>query len=107
MGMVQSGKTVSMLTLISLAMGSGYNFFILLAGGKESLKIQTQDRIREMFGLNNGGYFEEIQNNISIYSPTDSFSYISLKGGGATILKPRDPFSFFLGYPLASSNISC
>jgi hypothetical protein len=91
MGMVQSGKTVSMLTLISLAMGSGYNFFILLAGGKESLKIQTQDRIREMFGLNNGGYFEEIQNNISIYSPTDSFSYISLKGGGATNLKPRDP----------------
>lgn len=91
MGMVQSGKTVSMLTLISLAMGSGYNFFILLAGGKESLKVQTQDRIREMFGLNNGGYYEEIQNNISIYSPTDSYSYIGLKGGGATILKPRDP----------------
>ena len=91
MGMVQSGKTVSMLSLISLAMGSGYNFFILLAGGKESLKVQTQDRIREMFGLNNGGYFEEIQNNVSIYSPTDTFSYIDLKGGGATNLKPRDP----------------
>ena len=91
MGMVQSGKTVSMLTLISLAMGSGYNFFILLAGGKESLKIQTQDRIREMFGLNNGGYYEEIQNNISIFSPTDRFSYIELRGSGAQNLKPRDP----------------
>ena len=55
-GMVQSGKTVSMLTLIGQARAVGYRIFIVLAGEKNSLREQTQKRINECFGLNVGGY---------------------------------------------------
>lgn len=55
-GMVQSGKTVSMLTLMGQAMATGYRIFIILAGEKNSLREQTQKRINECFGLNVGGY---------------------------------------------------
>ncbi len=55
-GMVQSGKTVSMLTLMGQAKAAGYRIFIILAGEKNSLREQTQKRIDECFGLNIGGY---------------------------------------------------
>ena len=55
-GMVQSGKTVSMLTLMGQAMATGYRIFVILAGEKNSLREQTQKRIDECFGLNIGGY---------------------------------------------------
>ena len=55
-GMVQSGKTVSMITLMGQAMATGYRIFIVLAGDKTSLREQTQKRIDEAFDLNFGGY---------------------------------------------------
>ena len=54
-GMVQSGKTASMISLMGLANASGYNLFILLCGGKNSLRDQTQERVNEAFGLDHWG----------------------------------------------------
>jgi hypothetical protein len=55
-GMVQSGKTASMMTLIGQAKSSGYRIFIILSGDKESLRNQTQKRINEAFNLNMNGW---------------------------------------------------
>jgi len=49
--MVQSGKTASMIALMGLANASGYNLFIVLCGGKNSLRNQTQERVNDAFGL--------------------------------------------------------
>ncbi len=88
MGMVQSGKTISMLSLMSLSMASGYNFFIFLTGSKESLRIQTQERIKETFGLKSGWY-ENINQNIGIFSPTYNSGYSSIPSGGPQTILPR------------------
>src|SRR3989449_2162061 len=53
-GMVQSGKTANMITLIALAAKVGYRLFIILAGDKSSLRDQTQSRINHAFDLTNG-----------------------------------------------------
>jgi hypothetical protein len=44
-GKVQSGKTISMLTLMSMALKEKYNLIIVLAGGNDTLRNQTQNRI--------------------------------------------------------------
>ena len=62
-GMVQSGKTASMITLMGLANSAGYNFLILLSSDKESLRVQTQDRLNKVFNLSEVGNFEQ---NISV-----------------------------------------
>lgn len=90
MGMVQSGKTVSMLNLIGLGMEAGYNLFIFLAGTKEGLRKQSQIRINEAFSLHNGGYFTDASNKITIFSPTHSQKYSSIKVSGVTKFIPRD-----------------
>ena len=54
-GMVQSGKTASMVSLIGLAIKSGYRLFIVLSGDKDSLRDQTQKRINDAFGLAGNG----------------------------------------------------
>jgi hypothetical protein len=61
-GMVQSGKTASMMTLMGLAKASGYRIFIILSGDKESLRNQTQKRINEAFDLVPGGYSKNSSN---------------------------------------------
>ena len=50
-GMVQSGKTASMISLVGLANSSGYNLFIILSGDKDSLRNQTQERFNTAFNL--------------------------------------------------------
>ena len=60
-GMVQSGKTASMLTLMGLAHTSGFNLLILLSSDKESLRNQTQDRINKTFNLKNNGQYERME----------------------------------------------
>jgi hypothetical protein len=90
MGMVQSGKTVSMLNLMSLGMSTGYNVFILLAGGKESLRLQSQERIRDAFNLIHNGTFYDQRKGVLIYSPTDSQGYGAIPGGYLNIFKPND-----------------
>ena len=88
MGMVQSGKTISMLSLMSLSMSSGYNFFIFLTGSKESLRLQTQERIKETFGLKSGWY-ENINQNVSIFSPTYNSGYSYIPSAGPQTILPR------------------
>ena len=63
-GMVQSGKTASMMTLMGQAKASGYRIFIVLSGDKESLRNQTQKRINEAFDLVPGGYSKNTVNKI-------------------------------------------
>lgn len=63
-GMVQSGKTASMMTLIGLAKSAGYRIFIVLSSDKESLRNQTQKRINEAFNLNINGWSIDSQNKI-------------------------------------------
>jgi len=64
-GMVQSGKTASMINLISMGIIAGYKLFIILAGDKDSLRKQTQKRINDAFKLQNG-----INTATGIHSPT-------------------------------------
>ena len=64
-GMVQSGKTANMITLIQLARAVGYRLFIILAGDKTSLRDQTQGRVNAAFELSNGSNPSSL-----VYSPT-------------------------------------
>lgn len=48
-GDVQSGKTSNYLALFNKAADAGYRIFILLAGDKERLRAQTQERVDEGF----------------------------------------------------------
>jgi len=45
-GSVQSGKTANMAGLISMAADCNWNFFIILSGSIDNLRIQTRDRFR-------------------------------------------------------------
>ena len=64
-GMVQSGKTASMISLVKQAQIAGYRLFVVFSGDKSSLRDQTQDRFSKAFGLDNG-----INSEKKIYSPT-------------------------------------
>ena len=44
-GNVQSGKTANMAALMAMAADWGWNFFIILSGTIENLRLQTQDRL--------------------------------------------------------------
>ena len=70
-GMVQSGKTASMISLIGLAHTAGYKLFIILAGDKNSLRSQTQERINNAFELNYQGICEESEGNIQSITTID------------------------------------
>lgn len=63
-GMVQSGKTASMITLIGQARTIGYRIFIVLAGDKASLRDQTQKRINDAFDLTPLGHSKNSSNKI-------------------------------------------
>ena len=64
-GMVQSGKTASMINLIAMGICAGYRLFVLLAGDKNSLRNQSQQRINEAFELTNG-----FNHKTGVYSAT-------------------------------------
>lgn len=49
MGSVQSGKTANMEALTCMAADYGWNFFIVLSGTIDSLRVQTRDRFRRDF----------------------------------------------------------
>lgn len=46
-GNVQSGKTANMAALMSMAADVGWNFFVVLSGTIENLRIQTQKRLEK------------------------------------------------------------
>ena len=76
-GMVQSGKTASMLALINAARRAGYRLFIILAGDKSSLRDQTQKRVTDAFGLGRNGVNESER----IFSPTVRSDFRQTRGG--------------------------
>ena len=53
-GMIQSGKTASMISLIASGRKAGYRLFVILAGDKTSLRNQTQERVGEAFDMRTG-----------------------------------------------------
>ena len=75
-GMVQSGKTASMLSLIQSGRLAGYRLFILFAGDKSSLRDQTQLRVNEAFNLVDGRNRDE-----RIFSPTHISDFRQTSGG--------------------------
>src|SRR5690554_7389767 len=46
-GNVQSGKTANIVALMTMAADWGWNFFIILSGTIDNLRIQTKDRLRK------------------------------------------------------------
>ena len=54
-GHVQSGKTSNYSTLVCKAADAGYRFIVVIAGGTDILRDQTQERLNEAFvGAENG-----------------------------------------------------
>ena len=87
-GMVQSGKTASMMSLISLGIKAGYRLFIILAGDKSSLRDQTQERVNKAFNLDNG-----INPTTLIQSPTHSLDFKHVPKGYTQNFRVPDRFS--------------
>lgn len=53
-GYVQSGKTMSFETVISLARDNGYGLVIVLAGTKNNLRDQSENRLKKDLGIDEG-----------------------------------------------------
>ncbi len=53
-GYVQSGKTMSFETVISLSRDNGYGIVIVLAGTKNNLKDQSEKRLKKDLGIEDG-----------------------------------------------------
>ncbi len=53
-GYVQSGKTLSFETVIALARDNGYGLVIVLAGTKNNLLDQSEERLKKDFGIDDG-----------------------------------------------------
>lgn len=87
-GMVQSGKTASMIALMGLAHCSGFKFIIVLSGDKTSLRNQTQKRINDAFKLHYtgspNGHSEKIR---SITTPSKDYSYVTDGQSGLDVFR--------------------
>ncbi len=65
-GYVQSGKTANMAGLMSMAADNGFNFFIVLSGTIDNLRIQTRDRLyRDLYYENCNNFWYSI-NHLSL-----------------------------------------
>lgn len=84
-GMVQSGKTASMIELMLIARTAGYRLFILLSSDKTSLREQTQSRVNQSFDLTNGANAATL-----IYSPTWNRDFGHVGGGYAANFRYYD-----------------
>ena len=67
-GNVQSGKTANMAGVISMAADFGYNFFIVLSGTIENLRIQTQKRLINDLSSGSSSYNFSLLDNVSATS---------------------------------------
>jgi hypothetical protein len=61
-GYVQSGKTMSFETVISLARDNGYGVVIVLAGTKINLKEQSEKRLKKDLGIEEGNVWYHFSN---------------------------------------------
>lgn len=66
-GYVQSGKTLSFETVIALARDNGYGLVIVLAGTKNNLLDQSEERLKKDFGIDDGD-----ENWYHLHNPTTS-----------------------------------
>lgn len=94
-GMVQSGKTASMLMLTDLALCSGFNFIIHLSSDKESLRDQTQERINKLFSVKG----HESKSH-GFFTPTASKDYVQAFQKNESVLVKYDQI-------LTSSYVIC
>ncbi|WP_406233295.1 Z1 domain-containing protein [Isoptericola jiangsuensis] len=62
-GYVQSGKTLSFETVIALARDNGYGMVIVLAGTKNNLLDQSEERLKKDFGIDDGDEYWQHFNN--------------------------------------------
>ena len=96
-GYVQSGKTLSFETVIALARDNGYGLVIVLAGTKNNLLDQSEERLKKDFGIDDGdenwyhlhnptvGHKSQIESRVSAWQkkPTKKSVLITvLKHGG-------------------------
>lgn len=61
-GYVQSGKTMSFETVISLARDNGYGMVIVFAGTKKNLREQSEDRLTKDLGIDEGDNWYHFSN---------------------------------------------
>ena len=61
-GYVQSGKTMSFETVISLARDNGYGLVIVLAGTKNNLRDQSEERLKKDLGIDDGDNWYHFSN---------------------------------------------
>lgn len=61
-GYVQSGKTMSFETVISLARDNGYGMVIVFAGTKKNLREQSEDRLTKDLGIEEGDNWYHFSN---------------------------------------------
>ena len=61
-GYVQSGKTMSFETVISLARDNGYGMVIVFAGTKTNLREQSEDRLKKDLGIDEGDNWYHFSN---------------------------------------------
>ena len=61
-GYVQSGKTMSFETVISLARDNGYGMIIVFAGTKTNLREQSEDRLTKDLGIDEGDNWYHFSN---------------------------------------------
>ena len=63
-GYVQSGKTMSFETVISLARDNGYGMVIVFAGTKKNLREQSEDRLTKDLGIDEGDNWYHFSNPV-------------------------------------------
>lgn len=82
-GHVQSGKTGNYSGLVCKAADAGYKFIVVIAGGLNNLRNQTQERLNEYFVGNDGikdleikrlSAFDNSKQPISLTTATDDFN---------------------------------
>lgn len=66
-GYVQSGKTMSFETVISLARDNGYGMVIVFAGTKKNLREQSEDRLKKDLGIDEGDNWYHFSNPVKSY----------------------------------------
>jgi hypothetical protein len=76
-GYVQSGKTMSFETVIALARDNGYGLVVVLAGTKNNLRDQSEDRLKKDLGIDDGGDHWHHRSNPTSAAKTEIESKIS------------------------------
>ncbi|WP_246010317.1 Z1 domain-containing protein [Bacillus yapensis] len=89
-GHVQSGKTSNYASLICKAADAGYRFIVVIAGGQNNLRDQTQARLDEVFvGVNYSGVghlpgFKREKMPVSLTNAKNDFKIETARAQGTT-----------------------